>query len=164
VVLGVADFAKGNRLDWPGVERLMPPLRLFGNRILTRLTRWFCGYPDVVDSQCGYTAVSRELLGRLDLDRLFGRYGYPNDLLGWLSLADARVVDVPVRPVYGSSWRSGIRPWTVIYPIAFVLLRVFVRRMLGRGRMGFSFGTAPLGAEGGVVRPESPALRVPPPA
>ena len=64
--------------------------------------------------------------------RMFARYGYPNDLLGRLARAGARVVDVPVRPVYGPGWRSGIRVWTVIYPISFVLVRAFLLRIFLR--------------------------------
>jgi hypothetical protein len=39
------------------------------------------------------------------------------------------VVDVPVRPVYGPDWKSGIKVRTVIYPVAFVLLRSFAARL-----------------------------------
>jgi hypothetical protein len=49
------------------------------------------------------------------------------------------VVDVPVRPVYGPGWRSGIRVWTVVYPVSFLLLRAFFVRVvvdgLGMGRL-----------------------------
>jgi hypothetical protein len=59
---------------------------------------------------------------------VFPRYGYPNDLLARLHAAGARVVDVPVRPVYGPSWKSGIRPHNVVYPIAFILARSWLER------------------------------------
>ena len=39
--------------------------------------------------------------------RMFARYGYPNDLLARLRVAGARVVDVPVRPVYGAGVAIG---------------------------------------------------------
>ena len=48
--------------------------------------------------------------------------------------AGMRAVDVPVRPVYGPAWRSGISIATVVYPISFVLARSFVRRLVARGR------------------------------
>jgi hypothetical protein len=65
---------------------------------------------------------------------MFARYGYPNDLLGRLARAGARAVDVPVRPVYGPGWRSGIRVTTVIYPVLFLLLRAFLLRLYPRRR------------------------------
>ena len=43
-----------------------------------------------------------------------------------------RVVDVPVRPVYGPAWRSGLRPLRVVLPIAWLLLRGAWRRIRAR--------------------------------
>src|SRR5215813_4841186 len=130
---GAADYAKGNRFLWPGgVAGVMPPIRLVGNFVLSWLTRLASGYWHLFDSQCGYTAITREALAALDLGRIFPRYGYPNDILSRLACVGARVVDVPVRPVYGPGWRSGIRPWTVVYPISFVLARALGRRLTRR--------------------------------
>jgi glycosyltransferase involved in cell wall biosynthesis len=124
-----ADYAKGNRFAWPGVSRVMPPSRLVGNFVLSWLTRLATGYAGLRDSQCGYTAANRRALAAVLSGPLFARYGYPNDLLARLRAADARVVDVPVRPVYGPQWRSGIRIPRVIIPLSFVLLRAFLQRM-----------------------------------
>jgi hypothetical protein len=107
----------------------MPTARIAGNVALSLVTRLTSGYRDLFDSQCGYTAIARSALERLDLDRVFARYGYPNDLLARLHAVGARVLDVPVRPVYGPRWKSGIRIHTVLYPIAFVLLRSWVERV-----------------------------------
>jgi glycosyltransferase involved in cell wall biosynthesis len=120
---GVADYAKGNRFAHRDIWRAMPRTRLLGNALLSTATKLTSGYWRVFDSQCGYTAITRRALERIDLDRVFSRYGYPNDVLARLHAAGMRVADVPVRPVYGPQWRSGIRLHTVIYPVAFVLLR-----------------------------------------
>ena len=133
VVDGQADYAKGNRFAWPGGWRMMPPVRLLGSVVLSWLTRLACGYRQLGDSQCGYTVASRAALRAIGSD-LFPRYGYPNDLLAKLGAARARVVDVPVRPVYGPNWRSGLRPTRVALPIAGLLARGFVRRMRARAR------------------------------
>jgi len=124
-----ADYAKGNRFRHPGVWRAMPTTRLLGNIALSLATRLTSGYGHIFDSQCGYTAIHRRALGRIDLERVFERYGYPNDLLARLHAADMRVVDVPVRPVYGPGWKSGIKPHMVVYPVSFVLARSFLRRV-----------------------------------
>jgi glycosyltransferase involved in cell wall biosynthesis len=129
VVAGAADYAKGNRFAWPGGWRQMPRTRLVGNVALSLLTRLATGYWSLFDSQCGYTAASRQALLAIDPAQLFARYGYPNDLLARLAAARARVVDVPVRPVYGPAWRSGLRPARVALPIALVLLRALARRL-----------------------------------
>jgi glycosyltransferase involved in cell wall biosynthesis len=131
VLAGDADYAKGNRFAWPGCWRHMPLSRFAGNVILSALTRLACGYR-VFDSQCGYTVASRAALLAIDPNAMFARYGYPNDLLGRLARAGSRIVDVPVRPVYGPGWRSGIRLTTVAYPILFLLGRAFVLRLGAR--------------------------------
>ncbi len=126
---GRADYAKGNRFLRADTFRVMPTARVLGNIALSFVTKVVSGYFASFDSQCGYTAIRRELLERLELDRIFPRYGYPNDLLCRLHAAGARVVDVPVRAIYGAHWKSGIRLRTVVYPIAWVLLRAWAWRL-----------------------------------
>ena len=130
IVDGTADYAKGNRFARPGVWQQMPAVRLGGSVALSWLTRAASGYWRLFDSQCGYTVASRQALAAIDPERMFARYGYPNDLLARLGAAGARVVDVPVRPVYGPAWRSGLRPSRVALPLAWLLLRAFVRRVV----------------------------------
>ena len=77
--------------------------------MLSLLTKIASGYWHVADSQSGYTAIALPMLERLDLDRIYPRYGFPNDLLVHLNVWNARVRDVPSRPVYGVGERSGIR-------------------------------------------------------
>jgi glycosyltransferase involved in cell wall biosynthesis len=129
LVDGRADYVKGNRFAGGDVLGVMPPARLVGNVALSLLTKVTSGYWHLFDSQCGYTVASRRALGVIDADGLFPRYGYPNDLLARLNAAQLRVEDVPVRAVYGPNWRSGIGWSTVIYPMSFVLLRSFARRL-----------------------------------
>jgi glycosyltransferase involved in cell wall biosynthesis len=146
VIDGGADYAKGNRFAWPGVSRVMPLSRLLGNVALSLLTRMATGYRQLFDSQCGYTAANRRALATILAGPLFPRYGYPNHLLALLGAAGARVQDVPVRPVYGPDWRSGIRIPRVIGPVSSLLLRAFFRR-LGRrllARRGAPEAMAPL--------------------
>jgi glycosyltransferase involved in cell wall biosynthesis len=130
VVDGAADYAKGNRFAWPGGWRTMPVSRLVGNVTLSLLTRWASGYGDSFDSQCGYTAANRAALASILGGPIFPRYGYPNDLLARLGADGARVVDVPVRPVYGPDWKSGIRIRKVVLPIGWLLLRATAARTL----------------------------------
>jgi glycosyltransferase involved in cell wall biosynthesis len=128
-----ADYVKGNRFAYREVWSTMPRSRLLGNVVLSLLTRLTSGYRRVFDSQCGFTAVTREALLALDLDGLFPGYGYPNDLLARLWLVGARVQDVPVRPVYGPAWRSGITLRTAIYPVLFVVMRsLWLRKRAAR--------------------------------
>ena len=146
VIDGAADYAKGNRFAWPGGWRAMPAVRLLGGGLLSWLTRLASGYWRIGDSQCGYTVASRRALHAIGSD-LFPRYGYPNDLLAKLGAARARVVDVPVRPVYGPAWRSGLRPLRVALPIAWLLARGFFRRLHARWRGAPSIDAAPVAVD-----------------
>lgn len=134
VVDDVADYVKGDRLGHPEVRGRMPRMRFLGNHALSRLTSLVIGQR-VRDSQCGYTAIRRDTLARLPLDRLYPRYGFPNDLLARLAEIDARIVDRPVSPIYGQE-RSGLRIPRVVIPISWLLVRALGRRLLRAAGIG----------------------------
>ena len=134
IAAGDADYVKGNRFKHPAIWSTMPPARIVGNVLLSAATRVTSGYHHVFDSQCGYTAISRRTLEQIDFQNLFPRYGYPNDLLSRLHVAGVRVVDVPVRPIYGEHWKSGINMSTVVHPIPWVLLRSWGTRLAAQAR------------------------------
>lgn len=133
VATGVADYAKGNRLRHPSVLKSMPWTRLIGNVVLSALTRLATGLWHIGDSQCGYTAIHRRVLGSLDPSAMWTRYGYPNHLLGALARRGFRVVDVVVRPVYAGE-RSGIRLRDALVTIPRILFRIAVARWAERRR------------------------------
>jgi glycosyltransferase involved in cell wall biosynthesis len=129
VARGEAEYTKANRLFTGEAWSVIPHYRYLGNAILSLLTKIASGYWHVADSQSGYTAISRAALEQLDLDRVYPRYGFPNDLLVRLNVISARVRDVPSRPVYGVGERSGIRLRRVIPRISWLLLKGFVWRL-----------------------------------
>ena len=134
IAAGLADYVKGNRFLHPEIWKAMPPSRIVGNALLSAATRVTSGYRHVFDSQCGYTAISRAALAKVDLDELWQRYGYPNDLLSRLNVAGVRVADVAVRPIYGEHWKSGINFGTALHPIPWVLLRSWGTRLAAQAR------------------------------
>jgi len=134
IAAGHADYVKGNRFLHPDVWREMPPARIVGNMLLSAATRVTSGYKHVFDSQCGYTAIHARALAKIDLDELWTRYGYPNDLLSRLNIAGVRVADVAVRPIYGEHWKSGIHLGTALHPIPWVLLRSWGTRLAAQAR------------------------------
>ena len=125
---------KGNRLRHPGVLRTMPPARLAGTAVLAWLTRHAAGLPSLGDSQCGYTAISAAAIDALELDAIWPRYGYPNDLLGALARERLRVREVVVRPVYRGE-ASGLRARHLI-TIGYLIGRVAYRRLAAARRPG----------------------------
>jgi glycosyltransferase involved in cell wall biosynthesis len=129
VALGDVDYAKANRLFTGQAWELIPRHRYLGNAVLSLLTKIASGYWHVADSQSGYTAVGLRTLEMLDLDRLYRRYGFPNDMLVHLNVWNARVRDFPSRPIYGVGERSGIRLRKVVPTISWLLLKGFFWRL-----------------------------------
>jgi glycosyltransferase involved in cell wall biosynthesis len=123
------DYAKANRLFTGEAWTVMPRHRYLGNAVLSMLTKIASGYWHVADSQSGYTAISRPLLQQLDLDRIYPRYGFPNDMLVHLNVWNARVRDFSSRPIYNVGERSEIRLWRVIPSIAWLLFKGFFWRL-----------------------------------
>jgi glycosyltransferase involved in cell wall biosynthesis len=129
VVRGEVDYAKANRLISGEAWKVIPRSRYLGNAVLSFLTKIASGYWHVADSQSGYTAANREILQQLDLDRIYPGYGFPNDMLVHLNVWNARVRDIPSRPVYGVGERSGIKIRRVIPRISWLLIKGFFWRM-----------------------------------
>jgi len=123
------DYAKANRLFTGQAWQLIPKTRYLGNAVLSFLTKIASGYWHVADSQSGYTAVNLETIRMVDLERVYRRYGFPNDLLVHLNVWNRRVRDYPSRPIYGVGERSGIRLRKVIPRISWLLLKGFFWRM-----------------------------------
>jgi glycosyltransferase involved in cell wall biosynthesis len=123
------DYAKANRLFTGQAWQLIPRHRYLGNAVLSLLTKVASGYWHVADSQSGYTAIGLATLERLDLDRIYPRYGFPNDMLVHLNVWNARVRDLPSRPVYGVGERSGMNLARVVPSISWLLVKAFFWRM-----------------------------------
>ncbi len=130
VARGEVDYAKANRLFTGQAWELIPRTRYLGNAVLSMLTKIASGYWHVADSQSGYTAIAKDTLKVLDLDRVYAGYGFPNDFLVHLNVVNARVRDFPSRPVYGVGERSGIRYHKVAPRISWLLLKGFFWRLL----------------------------------
>lgn len=124
-----ADYVKGNRLVYGEAWRKIPKVRYIGNSVLSLLTKIASGYWHIADSQTGYTAIRNDTLKHIDLDGIYKRYGYPNDLLVRLNVINCRIKDVPVKPIYNIGEQSGIRVYKVIPTISWLLAKRFVWRM-----------------------------------
>jgi hypothetical protein len=129
VVRNEVDYTKANRLFTGEAWELIPHYRYLGNAMLSLLTKFASGYWHIADSQAGYTAINRRMLELLDLENIYPRYGYPNDMLVHLNVWSARVRDVPSRPIYGIGEKSGIRLRSVVPRISWLLMKGFFWRM-----------------------------------
>lgn len=129
VTSGDADYSKANRLVTQDAWSTIPRKRFLGNAMLSLLTKIASGYYQVADSQTGYTAITASMLRRLDLDAMYPRYGYPNDMLVRLNVLRARVVDVASVPVYDVGEVSGLKIRRVLFTMSWLLLKRFAWRL-----------------------------------
>jgi glycosyltransferase involved in cell wall biosynthesis len=129
VARGEVDYAKANRLFTGQAWEMIPRHRYLGNAVLSLLTKIASGYWHVADSQAGYTAIALPILERINLDQVYKKFGYPNDMLVHLNIWNARVRDVPSRPIYGIGERSEIRVRKVVPRISWLLFKRFWWRM-----------------------------------
>lgn len=121
------DFTKGNRFFDAGSWEGMPRHRIFGNIVLTFLTKLATGYWDMFDPQNGYTAITRHASERVDWDRVARDYSFENDVLARLGVLRARVKDVDIPAVYGEEI-SDISLPKVVPSLLGTMRRAFWRR------------------------------------
>lgn len=97
-----ADYTKGNRFFYLEEINKMPKVRLFGNALLSIITKISSGYWNIFDPTNGYTAIHLDVLKRLPLEKLSKRFFFESDMLFRLNTIRARVIDIPMDAKYGN--------------------------------------------------------------
>jgi hypothetical protein len=100
IINGSADYTKGNRFyDLTNISQ-MPIVRLFGNAILSILSKFSTGYWNIFDPTNGYTAIHARVVEYLPLEKISRRYFFESDMLFRLNIMRCVVLDVPMDAVY----------------------------------------------------------------
>lgn len=130
IAAGKADYVKGNRFSSISHIRQMPRLRIFGNSVLSLLSKISSGYWNIFDPTNGYTAiearVAEEVLGR----NVAKRYFFESDMLYHLGSMRAVVCDIAMPAIYGDE-KSNLRASRVIVPFVFYHARNAFKRFVG---------------------------------
>ena len=103
---GDADYTKGNRFYKLNGLSKMPPLRLFGNLILSFASKMSSGYWKIFDPTNGFTAIHSKVLQELHLEKFHKGYFFESDMLFQLNISKAVVFDVPIQAIYGNEKSS----------------------------------------------------------
>jgi glycosyltransferase involved in cell wall biosynthesis len=101
ILRGEADYAKGNRFFDLEQIGAMPPMRLFGNAVLSLMTKLSSGYWDLFDPTNGFTAIHADAARHLPFNKISHRYFFETDMLFRLNTLQAVVADVPMDASYG---------------------------------------------------------------
>ena len=100
LVLGKADYTKGNRFRDFAALRQMPLIRRIGNMGLAFLAKAATGYWNLFDPTNGFLAIRAEMLTQLPLDEIDHTYFFETSMLANLYLLGAVVRDVPMPARY----------------------------------------------------------------
>jgi len=128
LILGKADYAKGNRFrDFQSLRR-MPLVRRVGNMGLGFLAKAATGYWHLFDPTNGFFGIRSEALALLPLDRIDRSYFFETSMLANLYLIGAVVRDVAMPARYQGELSSLIIHRVLIeFPAK--LVATFLRRL-----------------------------------
>lgn len=131
ILLGEADYTKGNRFTSLSHLAEMPKLRIFGNAALSFSAKVSTGYWNVFDPTNGFTAIDSSLIPRISERRVSQRFFFETDLLYHLGTLRAVVRDIPIPAKYGDEI-SNLRISAIVGPFALKHLQNFTRRIIGQ--------------------------------
>jgi dolichol-phosphate mannosyltransferase len=128
ILCGDADYSKGNRFYNLEEIRAMPTVRLFGNAVLSLMTKVSSGYWNLFDPTNGYTAIHTDIAKHLPFGKISRRYFFETDMLFRLNTLRAVVVDVPMDAKYGEEV-SNLKISKIIGVFFLKHLRNFLKRI-----------------------------------
>lgn len=123
-----SDYCKGNRFHELQGLKDMPLLRLFGNSVLSLLTKLSSGYWQTLDPTNGFTAIGSQALKAIPLSKVSNGYFFESDMLFRLNVARAVVTDIPMHASYGDE-TSNLRISRVLGPFLLGNLRNLFKRI-----------------------------------
>ena len=129
IAAGEADYTKGNRFFDLKYIHEMPKLRLWGNVILSFMTKLSSGYWDLFDPTNGYTAIHRDVALHLPFEKISHRYFFETDILFRLNILRAVVVDIPMDAKY-SDEISSLKISKIFFEFFIKHIRNFLKRIL----------------------------------
>lgn len=129
IIMGEADYTKGNRFFWVSDLESMPKLRIVGNGILSFLTKLSSGYWNIFDPTNGYIAIHAAVLSNLPLRNISKDYFFESDMLYQLGVVQAVVKDIPMSARYGEE-ESNLAIRKIVFPFLRGHLRNLMRRVI----------------------------------
>jgi len=131
ILLGEADYAKGNRFTSISHLTTMPTVRVLGNAALSFAAKVSTGYWNIFDPTNGYTALEANVARLVMEKRISRRFFFETDLLYHLGTLRAVVRDVPMPAKYADEV-SNIRIGAIVGPFALKHLKNFAQRVVGQ--------------------------------
>jgi dolichol-phosphate mannosyltransferase len=144
IIIGEADYVKGNRFFNLSSLSRMPGIRVFGNSMLSIINKFVNGYWNIMDPTNGFTAIHRTALSFLELDKISDTYFFESDMLFRLGTIRAVVYDIPMHAKYADEESSlNIAIILFQFPLKY-LTRYFKRIFYNYFLRDFNAGTIEL--------------------
>ena len=123
-----ADYVKGNRFFNLDTLRKMPFVRLFGNSALSIINKAVNGYWDILDPTNGFTAIHKNAIKLLNLEKVDNRYFFESDMLFRLNTIKAVVYDMPMDAKYADEESNlSIKKVLIEFPPKYIVR--FIKRI-----------------------------------
>lgn len=127
LILGRADYTKGNRFRDFAALRQMPRIRRIGNMGLGFFAKAATGYWNLFDPSNGFIAIRAETLAQLPLDQIDHSYYFETSMLAHLYMLGAVVQDVAM-PAHYQGEVSSLLVHRVLLEFPIKLLNTLFRR------------------------------------
>jgi dolichol-phosphate mannosyltransferase len=131
IATGQADYTKGNRFSSLSHVKGMPAMRLFGNSVLSLMSKVSSGYWNIFDPTNGYTAIESRVAQELLTRTVARRYFFESDVLYHLGALRAVVRDVAMPAVYADE-KSNLSITRVVLPFLAYHVRNAFKRFFGQ--------------------------------
>lgn len=128
IVNGEADYTKGNRFYNLSSLESMPRIRLFGNALLSLLSKLSTGYWNLFDPTNGFTAIHADVVRNLPLKKISKRFFFETDMLFRLNTLRAVVIDIPMDAIYGDE-KSNLKIMKIIPEFLIKHIKNFCKRI-----------------------------------
>ena len=121
------NFCKGTRFDNKNNKKKIPGFRLFGNIILTKISRITCKNENLTDVVNGFLAIRSNLLKKLNLEKISKDFFFEEDLLFHISFYEKKICEIPIKTFYFG--KSSLSPFKTILPFLIKHLKNFSVRI-----------------------------------
>ena len=122
------NFCKGTRFKKTSDIKKIPALILFGNILLTNITRINCRNFALTDVLNGYLGIKRNLLKKLNFSKISDYFFFEEDLLFRTSFLENNICEIPIKTIYFD--KSNLSPLKTIVPFLYKHLKNFFERFI----------------------------------
>jgi dolichol-phosphate mannosyltransferase len=136
-----ADYVKGNRFYLLDNLSSMPKIRMTGNFGISFLSKLVSGYWELMDPANGFTAITKEALKIIPLDKIDNGYFFENDMLFRLGTFRIAVDEVSIESIYEKG-KSSMNLFKVLFTFPFkYFVRLFKRVFYNYFLRDFNLGS-----------------------